>query len=160
MNGFNKTEAAVFSCRLCFLRAFPFISLIQKEKRPIDEEKSQLSAHNLSLSGRRTEPSASALTFGNWMHAPRRTLTPFHALRTRCTCCLVQSISPNSTSKSGYWQVELDEADKEKTAFQVWGVGFYEANRMPSGSVTPRQPSSALWSDVWASWTSKNVSST
>jgi len=28
MNGFNKTEAAVFSCRLCFLRAFPFISLL------------------------------------------------------------------------------------------------------------------------------------
>jgi len=28
MNSFNKTEAAIFSCRLCFLRAFPFISLI------------------------------------------------------------------------------------------------------------------------------------
>jgi len=28
MNSFNKTEAAVFSCRLSFLRAFPFISLI------------------------------------------------------------------------------------------------------------------------------------
>ena len=28
MNSFNKTEAAVFACRLCFLRAFPFISLI------------------------------------------------------------------------------------------------------------------------------------
>ena len=28
INGFNKTEAAVFSCRLCFMRAFPFISLI------------------------------------------------------------------------------------------------------------------------------------
>jgi len=28
MNDFSKTEAAVFSCRLCFLRAFPFISLI------------------------------------------------------------------------------------------------------------------------------------
>ena len=27
MNSFNKTEAAVFSCRLCFLMAFPFISL-------------------------------------------------------------------------------------------------------------------------------------
>jgi len=26
MNSFNKTEAAVLSCRLCFLRAFPFIS--------------------------------------------------------------------------------------------------------------------------------------
>jgi len=29
MNSFNKTEAAVFSCRLCFLGAFPFISLMQ-----------------------------------------------------------------------------------------------------------------------------------
>jgi len=28
MNGFKKTEASVFSCRLCFLRAFPVISLI------------------------------------------------------------------------------------------------------------------------------------
>ena len=28
MNSFNKTEAAVFSCRLCFLMAFTFISLI------------------------------------------------------------------------------------------------------------------------------------
>jgi len=28
MNSFNKTEAAVFSCRLCFLRAFLFISLL------------------------------------------------------------------------------------------------------------------------------------
>ena len=27
-DSFNKTEAAVFLCRLCFLRAFPFISLI------------------------------------------------------------------------------------------------------------------------------------
>jgi len=30
MNSFNKTEAAVFSCRLCFLRAFPFISFLFK----------------------------------------------------------------------------------------------------------------------------------
>jgi len=29
MYSFNKTEAAVFSCRLCFMRAFPFTSLIQ-----------------------------------------------------------------------------------------------------------------------------------
>jgi len=28
INGFDKTEAAVFSCRLCFLRAFHFISLL------------------------------------------------------------------------------------------------------------------------------------
>jgi len=31
INGFNKTEAAVFLCRLCFLRAFPFISLISHQ---------------------------------------------------------------------------------------------------------------------------------
>jgi transposase InsO family protein len=37
--------------------------------------------------------------------------------------------------KSGYWQVEVEEADKEKTAFQVWGLGFYECNRMPFGLV-------------------------
>jgi len=28
INGFNKTNTAVFSCRLCFLMAFPFISLM------------------------------------------------------------------------------------------------------------------------------------
>jgi len=28
MNSFNKTEVAIFPCRLCFLRAFHFISLI------------------------------------------------------------------------------------------------------------------------------------
>ena len=28
MNSFNKSEAAIFSCRLCFLRAIPFISFL------------------------------------------------------------------------------------------------------------------------------------
>jgi len=35
--------------------------------------------------------------------------------------------------KAGYWQVELEEEDKEKTAFQVGGLGFYECNCMPFG---------------------------
>ena len=35
--------------------------------------------------------------------------------------------------KSGYWQVELRETDKAKTAFQVGSLGFYECNRMPFG---------------------------
>ena len=35
--------------------------------------------------------------------------------------------------KSGYWQVELAEEDKEKTAFQVGGLGFFQCNRMPFG---------------------------
>ena len=35
--------------------------------------------------------------------------------------------------KSGYWQVELKESDKPKTAFQVGSLGFFECNLMPFG---------------------------
>lgn len=35
--------------------------------------------------------------------------------------------------KSGYYQVEIQEADKEKTAFTAGPLGFYEYNRMPFG---------------------------
>ena len=35
--------------------------------------------------------------------------------------------------QSGYWQVELEEEDKQKTAFRVDGIGFFECNRMPFG---------------------------
>ena len=34
---------------------------------------------------------------------------------------------------SGYWQVELAEEDKSKTAFSVGNVGFFECNRMSMG---------------------------
>ncbi|MCG7876441.1 MAG: pol polyprotein, partial [Candidatus Thiodiazotropha endolucinida] len=35
--------------------------------------------------------------------------------------------------RSGYWQVEMEEADKPKTAFTVGNLGFYECNRMAFG---------------------------
>ena len=35
--------------------------------------------------------------------------------------------------RSGYWQVEMEEADKEKTAFTVGSLGFFECNRMAFG---------------------------
>lgn len=35
--------------------------------------------------------------------------------------------------KAGFWQIELKEEDKPKTAFQVGTLGFFEANRMPFG---------------------------
>ncbi|MCW4250032.1 MAG: RNase H-like domain-containing protein [Candidatus Thiodiazotropha endolucinida] len=35
--------------------------------------------------------------------------------------------------RSGYWQVEIDEADKYKTAFTVGNLGFFECNRMAFG---------------------------
>lgn len=35
--------------------------------------------------------------------------------------------------RSGYWQVEMEETDKHKTAFSVGNLGFYECNRMAFG---------------------------
>ena len=35
--------------------------------------------------------------------------------------------------RSGYWQVEIREEDKHKTAFTVGNLGFYECNRMAFG---------------------------
>lgn len=35
--------------------------------------------------------------------------------------------------RSGYWQVEMNEDDKEKTAFTVGNMGFFECNRMAFG---------------------------
>ena len=35
--------------------------------------------------------------------------------------------------KSGYWQIEMAEEDKKKTAFTVGPLGFYECNRMCFG---------------------------
>ena len=35
--------------------------------------------------------------------------------------------------KSGYHQVEINEAHKERTAFTVGPLGFYEFNRLPFG---------------------------
>ena len=37
--------------------------------------------------------------------------------------------------KAGYWQVEVSEEDKAKTAFTVGPLGFYEFNVMPFGLV-------------------------
>ena len=35
--------------------------------------------------------------------------------------------------RSGYWQVEVKEEDKHKTAFQMGNLSFYGFNRMSSG---------------------------
>ena len=33
--------------------------------------------------------------------------------------------------KSGFWQIKMDEASKQYTAFTVGNLGFYKCNRMP-----------------------------
>ena len=35
--------------------------------------------------------------------------------------------------KNGYWQIEIEESDKHKTAFSTPGVDFFEYNQMPFG---------------------------
>lgn len=35
--------------------------------------------------------------------------------------------------RSGYWQVAMKEEDKQKTAFSVGPLGFWECNRMAFG---------------------------
>jgi transposase InsO family protein len=43
------------------------------------------------------------------------------------------SLFPSLDLKTSYWQVEIAEQDKQKTAFSVGSLGFYECNRMPFG---------------------------
>ena len=35
--------------------------------------------------------------------------------------------------KSGFWQIKMDEASREYTAFMVVNLGFFKCNRMPFG---------------------------
>ena len=35
--------------------------------------------------------------------------------------------------KSGFWQIRMDEASKQYTAFTVGNLGFFKCNRMPFG---------------------------
>ena len=35
--------------------------------------------------------------------------------------------------KSGFWQIKMDEASKQYTAFTMGNLGFYKCNRMPFG---------------------------
>ena len=59
-------------------------------------------------------------------YALPRTKETFDALHGSC-------IFSTLNLKSSYWQVEIEENDKHKTAFRVGNLGFFECNRMPFG---------------------------
>ena len=59
-------------------------------------------------------------------YALPRTEETFDALHGSC-------IFSTLDLKSSYWQVEIEENDKHKTAFRVGNLGFFECNRMPFG---------------------------
>lgn len=54
--------------------------------------------------------------------------------------------------KSGDYEIEMEEADKEGTAF-VSPLGFYQFNRMLQGLPMHPALSSGLWSAVWETLT-------
>ena len=55
--------------------------------------------------------------------------------------------------RSGYWQVELEEEDKHKTAFSVGNFGFYECNRMCLALLMLQQLFRDSWRNVWGNFT-------
>ena len=62
--------------------------------------------------------------------------------------------------KSGYWQVPIQERDKEKTAFRTSGGQLFEFNQVPLASATLPPPSPALWIASSPVFTGKRASST
>ena len=53
--------------------------------------------------------------------------------------------------KSRFWQIRMDEASKQYTAFTVGNLGFFECNRMPFGLCNARLLSNDLCRIVWMS---------
>ena len=54
--------------------------------------------------------------------------------------------------KSAYWQVEVEEADKEKTAFTVGHLGFTSVTECPLACQMPQRLFSASWRIVSVIW--------
>ena len=50
--------------------------------------------------------------------------------------------------KSGYYQVELEESHKERTAFTIDPLGFYEYNRLPFGLTNSPATYQQLMEDI------------
>ena len=53
--------------------------------------------------------------------------------------------------KSGFWQIKMEEALKQYTAFTVGNLGFFKCNHIPFGSVICWQPFNGLCRIAWAS---------
>ena len=52
---------------------------------------------------------------------------------TRDTLLGSKYVFPKLALRSGYWQAEIKEKDKHKTAFPLGPLGFHECNRMAFG---------------------------
>ena len=53
--------------------------------------------------------------------------------------------------KSGFWQIKMDKASKQYTAFTVVNLGFFECDRMPFGLCNTQLLFNGLCRIVWVS---------
>ena len=67
------------------------------------------------------------------MREPRKTVTPSPTSEKCWKVWRGPVYSLALTFKLGFWQVEMDEASKQYTAFTVGSLGFFECERMPFG---------------------------
>ena len=75
--------------------------------------------------------SVSALTSASWTLRTKKDAYALPCIREMFDSVLGAKLFSCLDIKSAHWQVEVEEADKEKTAFTVGPLGFYECNRMP-----------------------------
>lgn len=54
--------------------------------------------------------------------------------------------------KLGYWQVEVDAADKEKTAFHIVGVGLFNVTEYRLNYAIHLQHFKGIWSTILKIW--------
>ena len=63
----------------------------------------------------------------------KKTATPLPCIQETLESLEGSCIFSSFDIKSGFWQVETDEASKQFTAFTVGSLGFFECERMPFG---------------------------
>ena len=65
------------------------------------------------------------------MREPRKTVTPLPHIQEMLESLEGSRIFSSFNFKLGFWQVEMDEASKQYTAFTVGSLGFFECKCMP-----------------------------
>ena len=86
-----------------------------------------------SLSGKRTVASAFCIDFRKLNMRTKKDSYPLPCIQEMLESLEGFRIFSSFDFKSGFWQMEMDEASKQYTAFTVGSLGFFECEHMPFG---------------------------